>query len=184
MRKTIAIMLGLIISLPGIADDIYDFSQHIVHGPFSTQIYNNSRVYFSKSQDKNHPIYLVMEKNKEPARVVDRYEVSGSDPTIETVFFYRIENAINIIALVSWEINSRGIGTYGKLYQVYAYKDKNGELVRNQKIIKNNAMSGLEGYQDFHDASFKLKTAEEIKKFIQRNFNKTKKTNLQQNSKS
>lgn len=53
-----------------------------------------------------------------------------------------------MFVLASWEITNRGIGTYGALYQVYAYKkDKNDKLIRNEIITLDDNLLGMEGYQ-------------------------------------
>ncbi len=54
-----------------------------------------------------------------------------------------------MFVLASWEITNRGIGTYGALYQVYAYKkDKNDKLIRNEIITLDDNLLGMEGYQE------------------------------------
>ncbi|MEG7363464.1 hypothetical protein [Pseudomonas citronellolis] len=174
LKKLIAITF-LTISFLAQASDDYNYSAHIVHGPFSTKIYKNSKIYFSNSQEKNYPIYFLLDRKlaqESEIKIIDKYEVSGSSPKIETVFFYPIKKEENIIVLVSWEINNRGLGTYGTLYQLYLYKDQGGHLVRNEELMKNKEISGMDGYQEGNEISFKLKTASDIKKYIRERLDK------------
>lgn len=53
-----------------------------------------------------------------------------------------------MLVLVSWEITSRGIGTYGTLYQVYGYeKSADNKLGVNKRVRFDKNLSGVEGYQ-------------------------------------
>ncbi|MNZ94391.1 hypothetical protein D3C78_1134970 [compost metagenome] len=144
-----------------------------MHGPFKNKIHQNSEIYFSKSQDENHPLYMIMETNNpntiKTEIIIDKYDVAGSPPHVESLFFYKIKENINAISIISWEINSRGIGTYGKLYQIFSYKNKDGELTSNNTINLDSRMSGLDGHQDGEKSEFKLKTANDVKKFINEN---------------
>ncbi|MFJ3261736.1 hypothetical protein ACIPK7_15890 [Pseudomonas sp. NPDC086581] len=145
--------------------DLYRGS--IVSGPFPAKIVDGADIFFSKSNDDNYPVYfMIHRKAKEVVEFIDRYEVSGSAPTVETVFYYPINGVKNILVLISWDVGSRGAGTYGKLYQVYAYKSQGGEVVRNDKTLKDSNMFGIDGYQEGQKVSFLLKDALSIKKYI------------------
>lgn len=80
--------------------------------------------------------------------LVDKYDVAGSDPKIKSIFFYPVRGRKNVLVLVSWEITSRGIGTYGTLYQVYGYeKSADNKLGVNKRVRFDKNLSGVEGYQ-------------------------------------
>lgn len=139
----------------------------VVSGPFQAKIVTDADVFFSRSSDENYPVrFMLKRKRGAGVELIDKYEVSGSAPNVETVFYYPINGEVNILVLVSWEINSRGLGTYGRLYQVYAYKSQGGKLVRNDQFLKDNNISGIDGYQEGQQVSFSLRNAESIKKYI------------------
>lgn len=142
------------------------YGREMVSGPFPAKVMSGADIFFSKSHDEKYPVYFMLRKESGESEVIDRYEVSGSDPNIESVFFYPIKGEKNIMVLVSWEVNSRGLGTYGKLYQVYAYKQQDGVIVENSLISKDGNMSGLDGYQEGREVSFSLKSAAAIRKYI------------------
>lgn len=98
-----------------------------------------------------------------------KYPVEGGMPIVESVFFYRLRNQQNVFAIVSWSINSRGDGIFGKLYQVYAYKlsDK-GVLVENKWIVGDTNMTGIDGYDRGRSIKFRYKNSIEIKKYLKR----------------
>lgn len=47
--------------------------------------------------------------------------LKGSAPTIDSLVFTQFEGRANVLTIVSWTVNSRGDGVYGRLYQVHAY---------------------------------------------------------------
>ncbi|WMR32244.1 hypothetical protein [Metapseudomonas otitidis] len=151
------------------------YSDSIVHGPFKNQLIRNSEIYFSESQEEHYPIYMIASiKNNgqcEKEIVIDKYDYAGGPPIIESLFFYKIGHKINAIAIISWNINSRGLGTYGKGYQVYAYENGKHGLIGNDLINRNPDTSGMEGYQEGKPVHFKLKTAEDVKTYIDRHLN-------------
>ena len=74
---------------------------------------------------------------------------------------------MNVFAIVHWDVNSRGAGTYGKYYQVYAYApDHRGELRENEAVVNSSAMTGMDGYQDGTESFFAYKTADAVKSFF------------------
>lgn len=176
MYKALILILAILVSPHVTArENSYNYKNNIAHGPFKNKIYKNSEIYFSKSKDENHPIYMIMETNNPSTinseTIIDKYEIAGSPPHIDSFFFYKIKEKTNAIVIVSWEINSRGIGTYGKLYQIFSYENKDGKLTSNNTINLDPRMSGLDGYQDGDKSEFKLKTANDVKIFINKNLN-------------
>ncbi|RDK01849.1 hypothetical protein DLM46_15925 [Paraburkholderia lacunae] len=96
-----------------------------------------------------------------------RYSIEGSAPTVESLFFYKLDGEINLFTIVSWSINNRGEGTYGTLYQVYAYRKSNdGSLKENKKITENNEMTGMDGYDNGQQSTFPYRTAADVKRAL------------------
>lgn len=167
LRSLAVFIVTSLISIFAHSGEGYEYGGSILHGPFPATIIDSSSIFFAASNDENYPVYFLLKKDRaKSVEILDKYSVSGSVPAIETVLFYPIKKERNIIVLVSWEINSRGVGTYGKLYQVYAYKSKGGVIVRNDKTLKDNNMFGIDGYQDGRKVSFSLKTAASIRRYI------------------
>ncbi|MFM0323897.1 hypothetical protein [Caballeronia glebae] len=95
-----------------------------------------------------------------------RYSVEGSAPTVDSLFFMKLKGKINVFTIVSWNINSRGDGTYGKLYQVYAYEIvSDGVLSENKDVVENGSMTGIDGYYGGTQSTFSYKTAAGVKKY-------------------
>lgn len=132
-------------------------------------IYKDSRIAIEKS-GKNYPVILAIYYpiNSECKREeFARYSVEGSNPAVNSLFFYRLDGQINVFLIVSWAINNRGEGTYGKLYQVYAYKTtSNGPLEENKAIIESSEMTGMDGYDGGEQSTFLYKTAAGVKKYL------------------
>jgi hypothetical protein len=62
------------------------------------------------------------------------YSIEGGAPNVDSLFFMNQRGKPNIFTIVHWDVNSRGIGTYGKYHQVYAYtKDEQGRLIENKR---------------------------------------------------
>ena len=96
-----------------------------------------------------------------------KYSMEGGVPSVDSLFFMDIRDKVNIFTIVHWDVNSRGIGTYGKYYQVYAYtKDERGRLIENKSVADNSAMRGMDGYQEGEESSFPYKTAGAVKSFF------------------
>ncbi|MFK8402376.1 hypothetical protein M2D07_027975 [Pseudomonas sp. BGr12] len=140
---------------------------NVISGPFPAKVVDGADIFLSKSNDDKYPVRLMLRrKAKGIVEIVDKYEVSGSSPSVETVFFYPINGERNIFVLLSWSIDSRGVGTYGKLYQIYAYKNEGGKVVRNGKVLKDSNMFGIDGHQEGQVVSFSLKDASSIRRYI------------------
>ncbi|WP_089159687.1 hypothetical protein [Caballeronia sordidicola] len=135
----------------------------------ATSIYKNSRVAIENADDA-HPVTLIM------YRPIDgecrreefaRYSIEGSAPTIDSLFFFKLHSQVNIFTIISWSINNRGAGTYGKMYQIYAYKTgADGSLLENKKISESDAMTGIDGYDGGRQSRFRYKTAIDVKRFL------------------
>lgn len=95
-----------------------------------------------------------------------RYSVEGGVPTVESIFFMSLDDRVNVFSIVAWNINNRGDGTYGRLYQVYAYFfDKNGMLIENGRVSQDEAMTGIDGYAQGAESKFRYRTASDVKKY-------------------
>ncbi|MFC4522633.1 hypothetical protein [Cupriavidus pinatubonensis] len=138
-------------------------------GIFSAaKIYKNAVVAVEEG-DEVSPIHIALYRsngNSCKKTIIARYSHEGADPKVDSVFFGKINGQENLFTIVRWEVNHRGIGTYGNLYQVYAYKRVAETLVENDAITKNGYMTGLDGYQDGSPVIFPYKTAASVKKFF------------------
>ncbi|WP_157658511.1 hypothetical protein [Burkholderia ubonensis] len=95
-----------------------------------------------------------------------RYSIEGSAPTVESIFYMPLRGRINVFSIVAWDINNRGDGAYGRLYQVYAYHfDENGIMVENKRVSEDESMSGIDGYVEGRGSKFLYKTASDVKKY-------------------
>ncbi|WP_175897028.1 hypothetical protein [Burkholderia pseudomultivorans] len=95
-----------------------------------------------------------------------RYSIEGGAPTVESIFYMPLRGRINVFSIVAWDINNRGDGTYGRLYQVYAYYfDENGVLVENKRVSEDGSMSGIDGYVEGRESKFRYRTASDVKKY-------------------
>lgn len=78
-----------------------------------------------------------------------------------------IKGKPNIFTIVHWDVNSRGIGTYGKYYRIYAYTmDEKGRLIENRSMVDDSAMTGMDGFQEGRESSFPYKTAGAVKSLL------------------
>ncbi|WP_157633564.1 hypothetical protein [Burkholderia ubonensis] len=95
-----------------------------------------------------------------------RYSIEGGAPTVESIFYMSLRGRINVFSIVAWDINNRGDGAHGRLYQVYAYHfDENGMLVENKRVSEDGSMSGIDGYIEGRESGFRYKTASYVKKY-------------------
>ncbi|MEM5447588.1 hypothetical protein [Paraburkholderia guartelaensis] len=95
-----------------------------------------------------------------------KYSLEGGDPNVDSLFFIALNGEANVFAIVHWDVNSRGAGTFGKYYQIYAYApDHHGGLMENETVVNSNEMTGMDGYQDGVQMSFAYKNAGAIRNF-------------------
>jgi hypothetical protein len=148
----------------------------VIQGPFRTTVVDDGELSVLETGDTDFPVSLVLDvKRVDGVRVrslVDKYDVAGSEPKIESLFFYPIRGKKNVIVLVSWELTSRGVGTYGTLYQVYAYeRGSTNKLVANKFIRCGDQLSGIDGYHEGEQVSFLYKNSASIKECIKKGNN-------------
>lgn len=134
-------------------DDSLYLRGAVIDGPYKTTVVENAELLVLETGDAEYPVSLVLDvKNNDGVsarQLVDKYDVAGSPPKVESIFFYPVQDVKNVFVLVSWEINHRGMGAYGTLYQVYAYaRHSNGKLIPNQLIQANRYLSGIDGFSD------------------------------------
>lgn len=130
-------------------------------GIYESGVYDDGVIVFRHTDDSNYPLNAVLYRRGEECRgnVVAKYSFEGSPPTVEYVFEHTYRGHPVLFVIVSWEVNHRGLGVYGKLYQVYAYrKDGKGGLVVDQDIVSRNDMTGLEGTDQNMPSHFSGKT--------------------------
>lgn len=136
------------------------------------KIYANSVIAVEKG-DEAYPINLVLYRpdgSRCRRIVVAKYPREGSDPVVDSLFFFKINGQMNLLSIVHWDVNSRGLGTYGRFYQVYAYKndDKLDMLFENNVIESNSMLRGMDGYEDGKSIVFAYKTADSVKRFLRK----------------
>jgi hypothetical protein len=153
------------------AQDVDYLQGRVIQGPFKTNVVKGGELSFLQTGSAEFPVSLVLDvvdtDNKKNRSLVDKYDVAGSDPKIESIFFYPIKGKKNALVLVSWEITSRGIGTYGTLYQVYGYeKSADNKLVVNKLVRFDKNLSGMEGYQEGEEQHFPYVNAGLIKAYV------------------
>jgi len=165
------IFLFMIAGLTFAQNDAKYLQGKIIQGPYKLAVVDGGELSVLETGDIDFPLSLVLDvSNAEGGRVrklVDKYDVAGSDPKVESIFFYPIKGKKHVFVLVSWELTSRGIGTYGTLYQVYGYeRNESNELVSDKSIAFDRKMSGIEGYQEGQEQHFNYKDAASIKAYI------------------
>ena len=168
------ILLPFLLGLSSLASAQQDakICPHVspANGVFSSErLYRSSRIAIENGNEKSTiKIILYKQKNKNcESQVVANYEIEGSNPIVDSLFFERLHGKTNLFTIVHWNINHRGLGTYGSLYQVYAYKDDGlGRLIENKEITENNKMTGIDGYDTGVESSFQFKTANSVRKFL------------------
>lgn len=141
----------------------------------STRVYSADRIYRNSivsiergdaDQTITLSIYRPGSSGCEKAKFA-KYSMEGGAPNIDSIFFMNLKGRPNIFTIVHWNVNSRGVGAYGKYYQVYAYfVDAQGRLVENRSVVDNSAMTGMDGYQEGRESSFPYKTAGAVKSFV------------------
>jgi hypothetical protein len=149
----------------------------IIHGPFNISWYKNGELFFTRKDNGSVDFVLkyLDDFKLEKFQIIDNYEIEDGEPQVESVFFDKVLKDKTVFVIISWEINSRGVGTYGKLYQVYAYNksnNKENKFVKNMTLYHDRELTGMEGMSDSTISSFKYKTATEVKKYINKTYNK------------
>ncbi len=135
----------------------------VVQGPF--KIDDEKVIYFQREPNPDFPLGLYYESGTKKTQV-DKYEVDGDVPNIDTVFFMKIHNVKNVIVLISWHQLHQAESINGNTYQVYAYKYSDNSLFPNYIITKDPALNGMDGEFNGNDMRFKYKDAASIKQYI------------------
>lgn len=155
MEFVFTVILVLLLALPSIAK-----CSDIVHGPLP---YNNQSTLVFESKGNNVAFFFT---SKQERKLVDLYEPEGGEAAIETVFYYRINKADNVIVLISWRQLHRAFNIDGKLYEIKAYKYENGNLTANAVISQDDNLTGFDGNNQGQVSAFKYKNAKEIKDYL------------------
>lgn len=133
------------------------------------KIYQDSVISIEKS-DADQTISLSIYRSNSSGcekSTFAKYSIEGGAPSVDSLFFMSIKGKVNIVTIVHWDVSSRGIGTFGRYYQIYAYaKDENGRLIENKSIADNSTMRGMDGYQEGEESTFSYKTAGAVKSFF------------------
>jgi hypothetical protein len=143
------------------------------NGVFSAdQIYRDSLVAIENGSE-DYPVIVSLFLPSDgycKKYVVAKYSHEGADPVVDSLFFEKIDDQVNLLTIVHWNVNHRGIGTFGNLYQVYAYKKggQTGAFVENSEVTNNSVMTGIDGYDNGRPITFKYKTAGDIRKFLKK----------------
>ncbi|WP_253926750.1 hypothetical protein [Dickeya dadantii] len=142
----------------------FSWSSKIVHGPFSLD--KKSEILFIEKDDNN---VVLLQKDQDKQYIIDTYEPEGDNAHIDTVFFINLERARNIIVLVSWKQYHPGTDIDGTLYEIKGYRIHNGILRLNNRISKDNKLSGFDGINQNSKFTFKYKTYSDIKTYLKNN---------------
>ncbi|WP_447088792.1 hypothetical protein ACOTR2_02050 [Enterobacter asburiae] len=132
----------------------------VVQGAF--KIDGEKTIYFQKKTNPDFPRGLYFDSGTKKTQV-DKYEVDGDTPNIDTVFFMNIHNVKNAIVLISWHQLHQAESINGNTYQVYAYKYSGNSLFKNDIITKDPALNGMDGEFNGEEVQFKYKNAASIK---------------------
>lgn len=145
---------------------------------FSAEKIQKDSVVWIENNDTDHTINLSIYRassNGCEKTIFAKYYIEGGAPNVDSLFFMSINGKQNIFTIVHWDVNSRGIGTYRKYYQIYAYTtDEQGRLIENKSVVDNSAMTGTDGYQEGEQTLFPYKTAGAVKSFFECNKAKCK----------
>ena len=95
------------------AQDVDYLQGTVIQGPFKTDIVNGGELSFLQTTSEEFPVSLVLDvvgvDNKKNRSLVDKYDVAGSDPKIESIYqtemiflqndsFLRINSCFHLIA--------------------------------------------------------------------------------------
>ena len=170
MRLFVALTAALVLTIPSAFAEIPQHKCPLVDAGKSvfdsSALLKDSTVAVEK-REKEDSVELVIYHQDSTLcqrRVLARYPHEGSAPTVESVFLFKQKGKFSLFTIVSWNINSRGDGTYGKLYQVYAYaKNSGGGMSENKRVSENSSMTGIDGYYQGRQITFPYKTASDLK---------------------
>lgn len=146
-------------------------SADVARQVYPAQLYPDGVVAIEHSNTPDQPLDLELYRQRNGCRrqVIDSYGVEGSAPTVQSVFHHLYEGQPYLFSIVSWHINSRGVGTVGTLYQVYGYKKtSHGSLQSDPAIAKMDSMTGIEGEADGRPAHFNGRTAAAVIQLLDR----------------
>ncbi|WP_370973751.1 hypothetical protein [Enterobacter wuhouensis] len=161
-------MRGLIFGLTLLVSSFYTLAKSdIVQGPFKLDA--DGSVYIKEEDDINYPLAIYFETNGNASKV-ESYEVDGSEPHVETVFFTKMNNKKNVIVLISWEQKHSAEKINGTAYQVYGYNYSLNGLSINPSIKNDQNLNGLEGEFNGEELHFKYKSAVKIKAYLQSHY--------------
>ncbi len=135
----------------------------------ASRLSDGSRIAIEKGDGGNPTILVFYHRTQTGCSrsIFARYSIEGGNPFVESLFFDRIDGKPNVFVIVSWQINNRGEGTYGKLYQVYAYNTNfDGALIVNPLISNDSHMTGIDGIEHGEQSYFQYKTAADVKKYL------------------
>jgi hypothetical protein len=133
------------------------------------KIYKNSIVSIERNEVDQTITLSIYRPNSSGCQKTKfaKYSIEGGAPNVDSLFFTNFRGKPSIFVIVHWDVNSRGIGTYGKYYQVYAYTaDARDRLMEIRGVVDNGAMTGMDGYQEGQESSFPYKTAGAVKSFL------------------
>jgi hypothetical protein len=131
-------------------------------------IAGGARISIEKG-NKDYPIILGFYKPADEGcrrSEFARYSVEGSIPNVDSLFFMKAGDKVDVVTIVSWNPNHRGDGTFGKSFKIYAYYlGSDDNLLEDKRISENEAMSGMDGYASGQPSTFRYKTAQEVRQF-------------------
>lgn len=100
---------------------------------------------------------------------LDTYGEEGGPPTLEATFTHTVQGEPNLFAIVSWPLLHAGLGLDGRLYTVYAYREMDGALVRNDVVMKNQELyGGVEGTVEGEESTFEGKDKQGVIAMLER----------------
>lgn len=160
--KILCILLFAFCSLPSYGQG------EVVQGPF--KIDGEKIIYFQKEPNPDFPLGLYYDSGTKKTQV-DKHEMDGDTPNVDTVFFMQIHNVKNVIVLISWHQLHQAESINGNTYQVYAYKYTNDSLVLNDVITKDPALNGMDGEFNGDEVYFKYEDTASVKEYIKNKYN-------------
>ncbi|OAT76789.1 hypothetical protein A9B99_22605 [Mangrovibacter phragmitis] len=139
----------------------------VVQGPF--KIDDEKSIYFQREPNPDFPLGLYYDSGTKKTQI-DKYEMDGDTPNIDSVFFMRVHDVKNVIVLISWRQLHKTESINGKTYQVYAYKYSDDSLFPNDMITKDPSLNGMDGEFNGEYMHFKYKDSASIKKYIENKY--------------